>query len=151
MQYRHQRLTEVKSLSFTTNHDPNALHSLKTRPVSSTFAPTEVPAMRDSRIEETSDAAACDVSGVPPAKRCSALVEGDENQRVRRGGRKNGALNTYRPLLSHMSELQQASCGQRSRLYGIVEHMRKKKKQENGGEMASALWRRPAQRRGRSS
>jgi hypothetical protein len=30
---------------------------LKTRPVSSTFPPTEVPEMRDSRIEETSEAA----------------------------------------------------------------------------------------------
>jgi len=32
-------------------------NSLKTRPVSSTFPPTEVPEMRDSRIEETSEAA----------------------------------------------------------------------------------------------
>jgi hypothetical protein len=31
---------------------------LKTRPVSSTFPPIEEPEMRDSRIEETSEAAA---------------------------------------------------------------------------------------------
>ena len=49
----------------------NALHSLRTRPVSSTFAPTEEPAMRDSRIEETSDAAARDVSRVPRRKGAS--------------------------------------------------------------------------------
>lgn len=34
---------------------------LRTRPVSSTFAPTAVPAIRDSRMEETSDAATRDV------------------------------------------------------------------------------------------
>jgi len=32
-------------------------NKLKTRPVSSTFPLTEVPEMRDSRIEETSEAA----------------------------------------------------------------------------------------------
>jgi hypothetical protein len=34
---------------------------LNTRPVSSTLPPTAVPEMRDSRIEDTSEAAANDV------------------------------------------------------------------------------------------
>jgi hypothetical protein len=39
-------------------------HVLNTRPVSSTLAPTAVPEMRDSRIEDTSEAAASDVYAV---------------------------------------------------------------------------------------
>jgi hypothetical protein len=40
------------------------MYVLRTRPVSSTFAPTAEPAIRDSRMEETSDAATRDVGVV---------------------------------------------------------------------------------------
>ena len=92
----------------------HALHSLRTRPVSSTFAPTEVPAMRDSRIEETSDAAACDVSRVRERQRQSALGMRKRIHVVRRGKDSRELASTHRPLLSHMSEKQQGYCGRRS-------------------------------------
>jgi hypothetical protein len=48
------RKTEIKLVWRSWKNDRNIL---RTRPVSSTLLPTEEPAIRDSRMEDTSDAA----------------------------------------------------------------------------------------------
>jgi hypothetical protein len=54
-QYHHRRLKELKCEK--KNHVGRSDNLLNTRPVSSTFPAIEVPEIRDSRMEETSEAA----------------------------------------------------------------------------------------------
>lgn len=50
--------TPEKIVQRVINSQSVKTNALKTRPVSSTFPPRDAPEMRDSSIEETSDAAA---------------------------------------------------------------------------------------------
>lgn len=82
---------------------------LRTRPVSSTLAPTAAPAIRDSKIDETSDAATRDVCRI--VRKCAIQT------REKEGGAKRatsehlqsdvrGTAGTYQPSQSHRSEKQ---------------------------------------------
>jgi hypothetical protein len=76
---------------------------LKTRPVSSTFPPTAVPDIRDSRMEETSDAAACAVLQTMKVGEAGNKTRGRVDRKVHQDARKYIAHQVLRSRRSGTS------------------------------------------------